>query len=1809
MSVDVLQLFETLRSYVFRYYDTAFALRDDGVMRERRALLDQDGVAWREPWIEVLRDYIPAGGTLEESCSQLGADADLAAFARAGLIPRSIDRLHQHQHRALEESLSGKNVVVTAGTGSGKTEAMFLPVVNELLRESRTWAPRSADGEPDWWAAGDYVPQREGELRPSGVRCLVLYPMNALVEDQMIRLRRALDGPAVREWLDTHRGGNRFYFGRYTGATPVSGLPDNPDRVEELRSILVADDARAARATDLANLPGADPDIRYRAAHLDGGEMRCRWDMQYTPPDVLITNYSMLRILLMRHRDTPIFEQTQQWIHARSENRLTIIVDELHMYRGTPGTEVAYLLRNLCHRLGISNRPDKLRILSASASLDSDRQASSAFLAGFFALPPSSFSVVGEETVGAADSSSPIALAADVVESASTPTAHADAALLIQDWGARDALIRATVGADGKPVPRSASALSRTLFPSVAEERADGAFAALLRIINNAGPSSGIRLRAHLFFRNIEGLWACSDPACSAVAPTFRTDKRRRIGKLYASHRYRCDCGGRVLDLYYCQTCGDLFLGGFRAENDCLVSDAQSLDGLPDDARTDRRHAANYVVYWPSKAEPKKPHWKQDYEKYLFSFKPAKLAPATGKVERNRMGATGWVFTADVASPDAGQRENLSPFPTRCPSCDDDWDAIFVAGGRRRSVEDPARQRSPIRGLRTGFEKISQVLADALLRQLDGSPKLVLFSDSRQDAAKLAAGIENSHYLDLLRQLLLEILHEHFEGVPERMGHLVGFERYLSGERGDDLFYQYERFRDTYPDEAKDLERAWNKREEVTDPAAVSARATVGAPDLPFDRAFDQLERRLLRLGVNPGGPAWDLQSYEPAPRRDRKPWTGLVRDWDGPVPAFRAKSSLDTGEADLREAINQGLWENGLRMMFGGAGRDLESLGLASVYVDSATHFADCGGLTPERFSEVIRSSVRILGHRLRFVGHRDGRDKMPGPIKRYATAVAAQEGVDADCLVRAVDRALNAVCVKYLLDPDQLVLRAPAAMVWTCGVCRRRHLAASGGVCTNCLATLSDEASPREVLPDDYYTYLAAEGGAPFRLHCEELTGQTDRGEAQARQARFQGMLLDNEVSRVDEIDLLSVTTTMEAGVDIGGLNAVMMSNVPPMRFNYQQRVGRAGRRGDPLAVALTVCRGRSHDDHYFDHPEEITGSPPLPPYLDLRRAEIVRRVFRAEVLRQAFIGAGLDRDAIGVSHSVHGEFGGAIEWANHRDRIGEWIIGNRAKIDATLAALMVNVDPSLAADATVLGDELVTGLLGDIDRIALDTENTYTQPDLSERLAEAGLLPMFGFPTRVRYLFHEDPSAAGRKWPPRGVIDRELKIAISQFAPGGQVVKDKALHTAVGVASWSPKGYRVQSDRNPLGPIESLDLCRRCGHLDRGSGAMACPTCGAGAPEFRPVDLAQPSGFRTDFSQSRFSGAFSWGARALNPRLTLPATMPQDSRVENMRVRAGNGRLYSINDNRGRDFRFARARRNGRPWDGLVCLELIEDWSRFPDLKMPVPESGDKGVAVALGATFATDVVVMSMESVPSDLSLAAFDPGRKAAWYSLGFLLRAAATTYLEIESRELETGIQVVRTGAGFETRLFLADALENGAGYSTHLGAPSVFTAFLDVASRMVVEWGSGRHAGSCDGSCYRCLRDYYNMAFHPLLDWRLARDMLALLRTRTFDVTQWAQVDKSATAAFADAFGGTVGAYGNGVLGVELGESAGVLLVHHPLEQTDERYMAERLAFAQADIESQAGQRVQFASAFELARRPGHVLARVFEPPSISPL
>ena len=399
MPANPLSVHDDLRAAYLRYFDTAFWLRDPRLMAERRRLLEDSSLLFTDPLLEPVLPY-DATVPLAEVCEQAGISPQTGEIVGRALFgaftaPGSPVLLRAHQAEAVLRSFrpgtaDGRNVIVTSGTGSGKTESFLLPVLLRLVGESASWAPQP--GAARWWATLDGIwhPSRGSETRPAAVRALILYPTNALVEDQMVRLRRAVRRIGAADER------SKLWFGRYTGSTlggatmPADGKDEKVfDAAVQLSEIVKEYDALAKAGTtqeDLAQF--ADP-----RAH----EMLTRWDMIAAPPDVLVTNYSMLNAMLMREVEQPMFDATARWLRASAANVLTLVVDELHLYRGTQGSEVAMVIRNLLMRLGLEPDSPQLRVIGTSASL-AGHDEGLRYLQEFFGVPKASFAVVPGKT-------------------------------------------------------------------------------------------------------------------------------------------------------------------------------------------------------------------------------------------------------------------------------------------------------------------------------------------------------------------------------------------------------------------------------------------------------------------------------------------------------------------------------------------------------------------------------------------------------------------------------------------------------------------------------------------------------------------------------------------------------------------------------------------------------------------------------------------------------------------------------------------------------------------------------------------------------------------------------------------------------------------------------------------------------------------------------------------------------------------------------------------------------------------------------------------------------------------------------------------------------------------------------------------------------------------------------------------------------------------------------------------------------------------------------------------------------------------
>lgn len=1765
-----------------RYYDTAFWLRDPKLLAERRALLDETGATVQDVLLEAV---LPYRSTL--SIAEAGRTAGLTPGQSETLAQILFGKgpdftLRKHQAEALITSMapSGaaeRNAIVTSGTGSGKTESFLLPVLARLIQE-RGGADRSYPLNR-WWEAASGAQTGWSGLRASepasphaAVRTLILYPTNALVEDQISRLRRAAFRAAGPSQAPL------FYFGRYTGATPGgTWLPDGALNAEGRKRVQETAREVLAIAREADRLRDRPEEIRAQFSDPLCGEMMTRWDMIDSPPDVLITNVSMLNIMLMRQLEEPIFRKTREWLQASPDHCFSFVVDELHSYRGTQGTEVALVVRNLLSRLGLAPDSPQLRCIGTSASLNGEE--GKAYLEQFFGVSRTTFSISPGETLKP-QADLPIDPASVLAWSSGQHGQAFPGGSARQMLGA--ACLAAGAQADGPARPARLPKVSDALFGPGAPAAALDAILAAAGAETSDDPRAAFR--AHMFVRRIQGMWACSNPDCTETDPAHASENRK-IGKLYSAPASKCACGGQVLELLYCYECGEGYLGGFvtPAPEGLSLADGFFLDSGPtdltvqDSGQVFERPYGQYMWYWPGGLASPAPwgHKNPGSQKNVsFRFAPAAYSPASSLLRAAAPGeaATGVMLCTAMPS-------TAPALPEKCPKCDADRHQFELAAFFSGKVQ------SPIRGMRTGTGAVTQLIADRAATRLGAESKaaqMIAFTDSRDDAADVAGGLELNHFRDLVRQLLFQKLTDGGEGdaVLVRAAAAKGAAGLTPDE---DRAYQAVIAADPGLWTAYILQA--NGAAQPGHSAAIAAyEAGLAAGGLTWPALISWLEQTLVGLGVNPAGP--DASKQKP----DGSDWWTFYT----PPPGAAWKQADSSAQAIGRGFIRQELAKHLTVALFDRAGRDLESLGAASA--GPAGAFGAALGLSDADAKGLLDNAVRILGQSKYYDD--SGKSASGGPppaLKRYFEKAAPSLGLQTGVLSEAVFDALKdagTVGPDWFLRTAQtahlnMVLQpAKPGAYRVCSSCARGHLNLPVKACTSpfCQSGGFHPADPG----GDYYRWLSGEPA--HRLHVEELTGQTKPlSEQRRRQRHFKGAFLDHESPLTQAIDVLSVTTTMEVGVDIGALSLVMMANMPPQRFNYQQRVGRAGRAGQAFSYALTLCRGGSHDDFYFNNPERITGDVPPQPYLDLRRQEIIQRVVNAEVLRRAFLALPEDQRPQGRGDSTHGVFGAAAEWTSlYAGPITAWLAASPEVDEAAERLCAFAPAPGAAAAAAAwCRTELADGIAKAV------ASPVFIQTALSERLAAAGLMPMFGFPTTVRALYgrHERQTKASDL----AISDRPLDYAISAFSPGAETPKDKKIFTTYGFAHWQESGGRLIADPDPLGPPVMFSRCidETCAAIRAGE-SQTCTACGSAA---QPFKLFQPKGFRTTYKERDYNDQ-----RARGPNLPPPVLAfepdPAGARIEGAAAvnLTGGEPIAVINDNGGRYFAFCQNRNTF----------VVPDPALFPN---GLPWPSDAALAPAdhgaIGAIFKTDVLTIDITGLKDAGNNGALDireqPSAAAALASFSEFLKTAAAVELDVDPAEFRTGRQGLGLSHCTTERLFMADTLENGAGYVRQLyeGEGVLRQAVQKHYDTLKAQWSEPRHAERCDRSCPDCLRSYSNRRQHKLLDWRLALDMAELFLGLPLDLNRWF----SSAPAAAERFTRQCAASGvetsletaEGLTVIRSGGQA--LVLCHPLWHPREGLANDRQINAKLALG--AGTACRFVDIRDLAGRPaGYVLS-----------
>lgn len=1814
---DPIKIFENLKQKYFQYIDTAFAVDDKNFSKKRKELYlsDEHKILAQEPYLELITAYPSSGRRISDLKIEEITKSDgtpyfensdelklFQQFCLAGLIGDF--PLYEHQVEMLKNYAAGKNCIITTGTGSGKTEAFLLPLFAYLSKNLSSWKTSKETKENFSWysvpsgktpvimrrgkATGGkniYSPryQRNKSQRDSALKAIILYPMNALVDDQMTRLRKALDSDKAEAFYSDKCNGHRIYFAQYNGATPISSEIDTDEKRNELAEKLRELNNTWVKVNEYIKKPGLSEDekedLLYSFQKTGGSELLTRYDIQGTPPDVLITNYSMLNIMLMRDREDNIFKATREWLAKDRKNHLFhLIVDELHLNRGSAGTELALLLRLVENRLGLHPGDPQLRILASSASLDPSNEDAKKYITDFFGMKfDDHFRIVKEECPEEQLDKAFIdqTVLETFFDTYKQNNFNAETALnetfgenfLIQNKELIGKFLKKGFVKNDKIQTLSLSNVNKNLFGETEHKNALRGLFLLRSLFDDdryAAERRGLpRIRFHFFFKNIDDLYTKTGELDSIQSGSVKT---------------KTD-GKKVLQNLYCDECGTLFYGGRKLEKKGrleILPFSSQFEFMPDlniDQRPEHLYYNDYAVFWPGKLLGKTINSESYGTEFPTAYRAqgkwikASLNTSKGEITEgwNDAYLEGYLFKID----DTQERQNAKALPSQCPQCAQTYFS-------RLSL------KSPIRTFRTGYGMVSQVLATNLLKQLSPDDpdrrKLLIFSDSRSAAADLANKLERNNYNDALRKNFFRLGLFKQENVSEKV---ADFFRTTPSQN-----WKWENLDEkirNYCEANIENNMVIPLKTMKGDPFKVMLEYNLGSANaasgniiqiknlLPDtrDNKPNLLFKEFLIKGINPVGNDCSFQRNEHG--KGSIHWSAiydLMNGSQGPMMG-------EPGTATFHEELAQEFTGKICFLLFGRTHFSIETMAkgfvsfpeteLANIFNKLTDRGLNVTDELKSLITQVSSTFLRILGNKYRHwgsdfepgnYGNYTRYTDLPAAYRTYFEKVFAANislsAIDQESFVNIVLNVLNSFnpqkqFVKIdahgartlgnpfvpFINPKyfDLTLLNPDDLIYICKNCGANHAHFSGGVCANCYAELDQNktSAAEEIWQNNYYSSK----DEAIRIHCEELTGQIDPDIAKERQRAFKNIFINIEGKntidkKAAQIDVLSVTTTMEVGVDIGSLEATMMANMPPERYNYQQRVGRAGRGGQAFSIAITLCRGNSHDSYYYYNLNGMINAAPPTPFIPMEiNSDIAKRMVYKALLRKVFSGLGVSNTKENVDN--HGEFG----W--RADFLSNTALHNPADfISKCDEVLKTNEFKKLLKDLnftnTLNGQEIYNEIIAKVS--ALDVA-----PDgLAESLAEAGLLPMYGMPTRSRVLYHDYSDMKFSE------MSRDLEMSITEYAPGNEVTKDKKIFE---IEALTAPIFGNRNDLRSDKPLEdNIFYYRKLtdgtviifneanSDLKEGSyaeiGNKITPPDGDLSLAVRPKAYLASAPKEMSNSQKPY---FSVSV----PRIVsgLPVDFMDVAGLSNASQYLHSGQIYAFNENQdGRGFRFG----NPKKWRGtqIVYAKLISDSELRKLEENGIDTNSIFNYSLASNKTTAmlqvrpsksVDGLQLFIDSNDSDRLFRT--QGVKAGIYSAAFILRSAFTQHQDIDNSELEVlGLRdYILDDLNIATGFAFADKLPNGSGFTQKLSENlnKYIQLCLDPEGRIesdtlqfIINLLSEENQKRCDSADYTNLLNYGNKRFHPLLNWRLGINCLRILRGKSHDIQGILKADPS---------------------------------------------------------------------------------------------
>lgn len=1190
------------KSYV-DFYKTNFALGNNE-LSEQLNKLSENNRLWREPFISISQNYIQ-GKSLEDLQPELNLQEDLVKA-----LPFS--NLFRHQENAITHIVKyERDTLVSSGTGSGKTESFLLPVLNECAKKE--------------------VP---------GLKAILIYPMNALANDQVDRLRDILYNFNIKR---AKTGKREITFGIYTGPTPET-IFGQDRKISQSLSHLTFRCPSCHRSTALKCSEENGKGIltcKYEKDVKIKFQLLSRNELKENPPDILITNYVMLERILVREKDKALFDRNKVKF---------LVLDEMHAYGGAKGVDVALLVRRFKRRLWKDSlEKQKIICIGTSATMSKDSGAEKRkneirkFGSRLFGVKFTNEDIFEGERV---EWVLPPALPIDNFTILDVPNSienftDENFKKICKQISTKDVPILENIDAKSQFLgsillensffqelikslyePRSINELKSILLSNeFLEEKLKTAFdsktieeliwsylktGSLAKNPNQHRNEPLLKVGIHNFFRILPKVFKCSNLDCR---------------EMYFTHKDVCEkCEKIVEELAVCRNCSEEFFVSL------VLSDEIKNEGSK---KTEKQRILKKLEKAIDKDKQRDPEkLKKEIEEY--SYKKIKRI-SQDSVNENPEEL--WYKIIDDSlilkqlSSSETTNDEKRDFYKKCldcgsfnlkhtTECEFEKDDGYICGSKKLiSIETfrPSgtakhkiwRPRDcPVCHFAYGgagwavtkFEMAPKQASTNLFNivfENVTNHKLLIFTDSRQDAAELSRWLDFAHEDTAIKQLIVQKLTK----IASEGRHDISYRELVNDELMRDITRKW------YDHNLKDFDRDDKEIEKkillaITDKKRLAVERLglieCNYMDLKEFKDFKQLWKATLenyQFDRELTKEILDILNLETKNSKSMNHFVITILNMMRRYEAIEGLEKRDWNEKFEAEGFD---WDIQNKTIPHTKGTKIFNLAVKRANNRFLAYTKKVFEL--ENNSNASEIAIRILESVWNFI---------------------KKNGYVVKVLLQKYENPQNPLA--YVVATKQLRLSIPKR-IQRCEKCNEVYTNLPNNNCQTVIRQKLCDGKTIEIKytkfledkKDDHF-FRTFKDKEPTRMATKEHTGALSDEDKKIIQDSFSA-----EQQNDRKVDVIVATPTLELGVDIGDLSSVGLYKSPPSAISYIQRVGRAGRR-DGISFINTFFFNSPIDEFYFRNPQELIKGNFYPPFINFENEELIKRHFNSVVLEE--------------------------------------------------------------------------------------------------------------------------------------------------------------------------------------------------------------------------------------------------------------------------------------------------------------------------------------------------------------------------------------------------------------------------------------------------------------------------------------------------------------------------------------------------------------------------------------------------------------